>query len=211
MSLFITFEGGEGSGKSHQSQALERRLKRRGIDAMRLYEPGGTAVGERIARLLKWARQTEITALSELLLFNAARAQLMSEVIEPALAADKVVICDRYTDSTLAYQGYGRGLDATLVRRVNENTTRGLKPDLTLLLDTPPETGLTRIKGRRDRFESEALAFHERVRAGYLELAALEPERWRVIDGGLTKRAIGDIIWRQVSALLHRRGYLKKG
>jgi len=205
MSLFITFEGGEGSGKSHQSRALYRRLKRRGIDAMRLYEPGGTAVGERIARLLKWARQTEISALSELLLFNAARAQLMSEVIEPALAAEKVVICDRYADSTLAYQGYGRGLEAALVRRVNDNATRGLKPDLTLLLDAPPETGMARIEGkRRDRFENEALAFHRRVRAGYLDLAALEPERWRVIDGGLTKRAISDIIWQHVSARLPR-------
>ncbi len=203
MSLFITFEGGEGSGKSYQSRALYRRLRRRGIPVIRLHEPGGTAVGVRISRLLKWARQTEISALSELMLFNAARAQLVHQVITPALAAGQVVICDRYADSTLAYQQYGRGLDAALVQRVNQSATAGLNPDLTLLLDAPPETGMRRTDGRRrDRFEAEALAFHQMVRAGYLELAARNPERWRVIDGGGTKRAVAETVWQHVNARL---------
>jgi len=203
MSIFITFEGGEGSGKSYQIGVLCRKLKRRGIDTVRIREPGGTPLGERVAKLLKWARATDISALSELLLFNAARAQLVTDVIRPALAAGRVVVCDRYADSTVAYQQYGRGLDAALVERLNGSATQGLTPTLTLLLDTPPETGMARTATRRrDRFEGEALEFHRRVRAGYLALAAREPDRWRVIDGSLPKRRVSDIIWDHVSARL---------
>ncbi len=203
MSIFITFEGGEGSGKSYQTGVLCRALARRGIDAVRVREPGGTPLGERISRLLKWARGTDISAMSELLLFNAARAQLVADVIRPALAAGRVVVCDRYADSTVAYQQYGRGLDAALVSQLNGSAMQGVTPDLTLLLDTPPETGMARTESRRrDRFEGEALEFHRRVHAGYLKLAAREPNRWRVIDGSLPKRRVSDIIWDCVSERL---------
>ena len=203
MSIFITFEGGEGSGKSYQTGVLCRALARRGIDAVRVREPGGTPLGERISRLLKWARGTDISAMSELLLFNAARAQLVADVIRPALAAGRVVVCDRYADSTVAYQQYGRGLDAALVSQLNGSAMQGVTPNLTLLLDTPPETGMARTESRRrDRFEGEALEFHRRVHAGYLALAAREPNRWRVIDGSLPKRRVSDIIWDCVSERL---------
>ena len=203
MSIFITFEGGEGSGKSYQTGVLCRALARRGIDAVRVREPGGTPLGERISRLLKWARGTDISAMSELLLFNAARAQLVADVIRPALAAGRVVVCDRYADSTVAYQQYGRGLDAALVSQLNGSAMQGVTPNLTLLLDTPPETGMARTESRRrDRFEGEALEFHRRVHAGYLKLAAREPDRWRVIDGSLPKRRVSDIIWDCVSERL---------
>ena len=196
MSIFITFEGGEGSGKSYQTGVLCRKLARRGIETVRIREPGGTPLGERVSKLLKWARGTDISGLSELLLFNAARAQLVADVIRPALAAGRVVVCDRYADSTVAYQQYGRGLDAALVNRINGSGTQGVTPDLTLLLDTPPETGMARTVSRqRDRFEGEALEFHRRVHAGYLALAAQEPHRWRVIDGSLPKRRVSQLIW----------------
>ena len=196
MSIFITFEGGEGSGKSYQTRVLCRELARRGIDAVSLREPGGTPLGERISKLLKWARGTEISALSELLLFNAARAQLVADVIRPALAAGRVVVCDRYADSTVAYQQFGRGLDAALVSQLNASAMQGVTPDLTLLLDTPPETGMARtVSRRRDRFEGEALEFHRRVHSGYLTLAAREPDRWRVIDGSQPKRRVSELIW----------------
>jgi dTMP kinase len=196
MSIFITFEGGEGSGKSYQSRVLCRELARRGIDAVKIREPGGTPLGERICKLLKWARGTDISALSELLLFNAARAQLVADVIRPALAANRVVVCDRYADSTVAYQQYGRGLDAVLVSQLNGNAMQGVTPDLTIFLDTPPETGMARTVSRqRDRFEGEALEFHRRVHTGYLALAAREPDRWRVIDGSLPKRRVSQLIW----------------
>jgi dTMP kinase len=196
MSIFITFEGGEGSGKSYQTRVLCRELARRGIDAISIREPGGTPLGERISKLLKWARATDISPLSELLLFNAARAQLVTAVIRPALAAGRVVVCDRYADSTVAYQQYGRGLDAALVNQLNDSGTQGVTPDLTLLLDTPPETGMARTVSRqRDRFEGEALEFHRRVHAGYLALAAGEPDRWRVIDGSLPKNRVSELIW----------------
>ena len=200
---FITFEGGEGCGKSYQSQALYRRLTRRGIPARRLYEPGGSALGNHLGRLLKWAASTEISPLAELLLFNAARAQLVSQVIRPALERGEVVICDRYADSTTAYQSYGRGLGLDLVKDVNHHATGGLMPGLTVLLDLPPEEGMARTEDRRrDRFEKEDSGFHRRVRQGFLALARAEPERWLVIDGRNGKRKIGDIIWRRVNSML---------
>lgn len=207
MSLFITFEGGEGCGKSYQAQALYRRLARRGIPARRLYEPGGSALGNHLGRLLKWAASTEISPLAELLLFNAARAQLVSQVIRPALERGETVICDRYADSTTAYQSYGRGLELDLVTGINNRATGGLTPNLTILLDLPPEEGMARTAyRRRDRFEKEDGDFHRRVRQGFLALAKAEPERWLVIDGRLEKREISDIIWRRVSAMLPSSG-----
>jgi len=136
-------------------------------------------------------------------MFNASRAQLVTEVIRPALKGGKVVICDRYADSTTAYQSYGRGLDLAMVRAVNNVATQGLKPDLTVLLDLSAEAGLARKGGqRRDRFEQEAITFHRRVRDGYLKLAANEPERWLVVDASQSKAKIGQIIWQKVSQLL---------
>ena len=202
MSLFITFEGGEGCGKSSQSRALYRRLSRLAIPVVLTHEPGGTPLGQKIGRWLKWER-TDISPLTELLLFNASRAQLVAEIIQPKLKNGKTVICDRYADSTTAYQSYGRGLDLEIVKAINNAATRGLEPDLTVLLDIPAEAGLARKRaGKQDRFEGEALAFHRRVRGGYLKLAADDPERWLVVDASQSKRKIAQIIWQRVSQLL---------
>jgi dTMP kinase len=206
MALFITFEGGEGSGKSSQAKLLYRRLSKLNIPVILTHEPGGTPSGERVARLLKWARSTDISPLSELMLFNASRAQLVREVIKPALNSEKVVICDRYSDSTTAYQSYGRGLDLKVVKNTNTTATQGLSPDLTILMDIDIEEGLSRKKGEKhDRFEQEDLTFHHRVRDGYLKMAADEPERWLVIDASQSKEKIKQIIWRRVSQLLSNR------
>ena len=203
MSLFITFEGGEGSGKSLQSRALYRRLSRLNIPVLLTYEPGGTPLGKKLAGWLKWTEDKDISPVTELLLFNASRTQLITEVIQPNLKKGNVVICDRYTDSTTAYQGYGRGLDLIMVKTINEVATQGLKPDLTVLLDMPAETGLTRKKAKnQDRFEQEGIAFHHRVRGGYLKLAAAEPKRWLVIDASQSKEKIAETIWQRVRELL---------
>ncbi len=207
MALFITFEGGEGCGKSLQTRKLHRRLVQLAIPARLIHEPGGTPFGRRIGRWLKWTQDTEISPLTELLLFNASRSQLVTEVIQPSLKDGKNVICDRYADSTTAYQSYGRGLALEMVEAINNAATQGLKPDLTVLLDMPPEQGLARKKKRQpDRFEREDMSFHRRLRQGYLELAAREPERWLVIDASQAKDEIAAIIWRRVSQLLSRQG-----
>jgi len=203
MPLFITFEGGEGCGKSVQARALYRRLSQLAIPALLTHEPGGTHFGDKIGRWLKWALDKDISPLTELLLFNASRAQLVTEVIQPGLKSGKVVVCDRYTDSTTAYQSYGRGLDLEVVKTINNAATQGLKPNLTVLLDISVEEGLARKKGKKqDRFEQEDLAFHQRVREGYLKLAEEEPERWLVIDATQFKKRIAEIIWQKVSQLL---------
>lgn len=203
MSLFITFEGGEGSGKSLQTRALYRQLCRAEVPAILIHEPGSTILGERLTRVLKWAKTTDISPLAELMLFNASRAQLVAEIIQPALKTDKIVICDRYTDSTIVYQGYGRGLDIETIKDMNSKATAGLKPDLTVLLDIPVEEAFARKKGQeQDRFEREDKLFHQKVRKGYLKLAAAEPERWLVVDASQSKEAISQIIWGKVSGLL---------
>ncbi len=203
MSLFITFEGGEGCGKSVQARALYRRLSQLAIPALLTHEPGGTPFGNRIGRWLKWALDKDISPLTELLLFNASRAQLVTEVIQPGLKNGKVVVCDRYTDSTIAYQSYGRGLDLELVKAINNAATQGLKPNLTILLSISVEEGLARKRdNKQDRFEQEELAFHHKVREGYLKLAEEEPQRWLVIDATQSKKRITEIIWQRVSQLL---------
>ncbi len=207
MSLFITFEGAEGSGKSVQARALYQRLSSLAIPAILTHEPGSTPTGERVARLLKWARDTDISPLTELLLFSASRAQLVREVIQPALQSGKVVICDRYTDSTVAYQAYGRGLDLEIIKVINSIATQGLIPDLKVLLDIPVEEGLARKRGiKHDRFEQEDIVFHRRVRDGYLKMAADKPERWLVIEAIQSKGKIRQIIWQKVTHLLANRG-----
>ena len=203
MSLFITFEGGEGSGKSSQARVLYRKLSQLAIPALLTHEPGGTPLGKKLSRWLKWAEDTNISPLTELLLFNASRTQLVTEVIQPSLKSGKIVICDRYTDSTTAYQSYGRGLDLEVVTNINNTATQGLKPGLTVLLDMPAEAGLARKKARKpDRFEQESIAFHQKVRKGYLKLAADEPGRWLVIDAAQSRGKITQIIWQRVSQLL---------
>ena len=178
---FITFEGMEGCGKSTQAKLLARAL---GPDTVLTQEPGGTAIGRAIRQLLLHPANRAMSAEAEVLLFFADRAQHVAEVIRPALAAGKIVISTRYVDTSLAYQGYGRGLDLDRIRSVAVLATGGLRPDLTLFFDLPLEIGLARVvsRGGRDRLESEVREFHERVRNGYLELAAAEPDRWIRID-----------------------------
>ncbi len=205
MSLFITFEGGEGCGKSLQSKLLYKRLCREGIPAILTFEPGGTPIGDEICRLLKWAEDMHITPLAELFLFNAARSQLVEGVIKPELANGRIVICDRFDDSTTVYQGYARGLDLETVRAINNTARQGLKPALTILLDLSVEEGFNRKNEKPDRFEKEDAVFHQKVRQGYLELAAAEPERFFIIDAAQDIDKIAEIIWQKVTPLLPRR------
>ncbi len=203
MALFITFEGGEGSGKTIQARALYRRLSQLDIPALLTHEPGGTPLGRKLARWLKWTQDTGISPLTELLMFNASRAQLVKEVIQPNLKSGKVVICDRYADSTTAYQGYGRGLDLEMVRTINDIATQKLKPNLIVLLDIPVEEGLARKQSKRhDRFEQEDIAFHQKVREGYLKIAADDPQRWLVVDASKPKEKIAQIIWQKVRQMI---------
>jgi dTMP kinase len=202
LGLFITFEGGEGCGKSTQSRLLLKKLEQRNIPVVLTHEPGGTALGNELRKALKRKRGYFISPQAELFLVAASRAQLVTEVIRPALEEGKVVICDRFTYSTLVYQGYGRGLDFTAIQMVNNVATGNLKPDLTILLDISPDQGLARKRSLRDRFELEDLSFHRRVREGYLKMVAAESERWLVIDASLPKAKIAEIIWDRVSRLL---------
>jgi len=206
MTPFITFEGGEGCGKSTQARLLYRRLSELAIPVLLTHEPGVTALGKKITRLLKWSDSVAISPMAELLLFNTSRVQLVTEVIRPNLEKGTVVICDRYADSTTAYQGYGRGLDMAMVATANRAGTTGLIPSLTIFLDMPVEAGLARKTGaKKDRFEAESMSFHRRVREGYLELVKAEPERWLVVDATQSKGNIAGIIWQRVSRLLGNR------
>jgi dTMP kinase len=191
MVRFITFEGGDGSGKSTQLKLLERYLAELGKSYIATREPGGTSLGNLIRQVLLEVGRRPIASPAELFLYLADRAQHMQAVIAPALEKNKIVLCDRHTDSTLAYQGYGRGIDLHVLRQLNDMASRGIKPDLTLLFDCPVEVGLSRTahrqslamagRNREDRFELEKVEFHERVRQGFLEIARLEPERFCVI------------------------------
>jgi dTMP kinase len=181
--FFITFEGPEGAGKSTQARRLAQRLSADGIPALATREPGGTEVGEKARRILLEPGGSALVPWAEALLFTAARAQLVAEVIRPALEAGKVVICDRFSDSTVAYQGFGRRLDLDQLRQLQVAATGGLRPDLTLLFDLSVEEGLARIPGSsRDRLDQEVGQFHQRVRMGYLQMAAEEPGRWITVD-----------------------------
>ncbi len=181
--FFITFEGPEGGGKSTQVHRLAARLADDGYAVWTTREPGGTRVGETIRPLLLGKEAPALTAWAEALLFTAARAQLVEDVIRPRLVRGEIVICDRFSDSTLAYQGYGRGLDLVALRRLQAGVTDGLQPGLTLLLQIPVEAGLARIpSAAQDRLDRETVAFHERVSAGYRQMAADEPHRWQEVD-----------------------------
>jgi dTMP kinase len=202
LGLFIAFEGGEGCGKSTQSRLLLKKLEQKNIPVVLTHEPGGTALGNELRKALKRRRGPSISPRAELFLVAASRAQLVTELIRPALEEGKVVICDRFTYSTLVYQGYGRGLELSFVETVNNIATQNLKPNLTILLDISPDQGLARKRSLRDRFELEDLSFHRRVREGYLRMVAAESERWLVIDASLPKVKIAEIIWDRVSKLL---------
>lgn len=192
MIRLISFEGGDGSGKTTQIKLLEDHLAARGKSCLSTREPGGTTLGRMIRQVLVEVGKEELASPTELFLYLADRAQHVQEVIDPAIQSGKLVLCDRFTDSTLAYQGYGRGVDLELLRRLNGIASRGITPDLTFLLDCPVNVGLSRTaqrvsgqksgRGREDRFEREKLEFHERVRRGFLELAQAEPARIVIID-----------------------------
>jgi dTMP kinase len=201
--LFITLEGGEGSGKSSQAQALKALVEGAGRTVTVTREPAGCPLGQRVRELLS-EPSLELDARSELFLFVAARAQHAAEVIRPALERGEVVICDRFGDSSVAYQGYGRGLGPDDVRLANRMATQGLVPDLTVLLDVPVETGLGRKadESAPDRIGQESAEFHERVRQGYLALAAEEPERFLVVDGTIPPEEITRAIRRRLEPLL---------
>lgn len=207
--LLITFEGIEGSGKSTHLRLLGRALRDAGRDVVETREPGGTALGQALRDVLLAPSSTPPEPLAELLLYCADRAQHAAEVIRPALAAGRIVLCDRFSDSTIAYQGYGRGLDLDTVRALDARARGGLEPDLTFLLDCSPAAGLARVhkrSGTGDRFEQEALAFHEAVRRGFHALAAAAPARYRVIDSTPPAAEVGERVRAEMLNALDGRG-----
>ena len=206
MGLFITFEGPEGSGKTTQIRRLADWLGDQGREVLTTREPGGTRIGEAIREVLLSPAHTEMCAEAEILLFSAARAQIVRETLQPHLARGGVVLCDRFADSTLAYQGYGRLLDLGTLRQITLFATGGLVPALTICLDLPVVEGLRRKQGgdqaEWNRMERERLDFQERVRLGYLALAAAEPQRWFVLDALREIEVIQSEIRERVAALL---------
>jgi len=203
--LFVTLEGPEGSGKSTQLPLLVRWLEQRGYGVLHTREPGGTPISERIRDLLHDPAHTEMTARAEILLYSAARAQHVEERIRPALEQGRIVLCDRFFDSTYAYQGYGRGLDLEALHTITRFATGGLVPDVTLYLDLEPEVGLGRRRqggGEMNRLDREALDFHRRVRLGYLKLAAAEPDRWITLDGAGTIQEVQETIRMALNPIL---------
>ncbi len=203
----MTLEGPEGSGKTVVARRLAAELSSRGHRVVLTREPGGTLLGERVREVLLGRSDLEIDPRADALLFNAARAQLVAEVVRPALGAGSIVVCARFADSTLAYQGFGAGLPIEELRDLARVATGGLDPDLTVLLDVDPELGIQRkAAGSRNRFESIDLDFHRRVRAGFLELADTEPHRWRVVDSSRHIDRVFDDVAARVLAEVGARG-----
>ena len=208
--MFITLEGIEGSGKTTQIEHISRFLQSYGIDLTVTREPGGTGIGKKIRAILLDPQSTEMDPSTEMLLYTADRAQHIRQIILPALKAEKVVLCDRYFDATLVYQGYARGLDIPSIRQLHGLMCDGLMPELTLLFDLSPEEGLSRAwkqihngerTGNEARFEKEAVDFHRKVRQGYLELARSEPDRFEIIDAARAEESVRD----QIFSVLARR------
>ena len=235
MGVFIVFEGGEGSGKSTQARALYQRLLLEGYSSLMLHEPGGTPLGEQVRRLLKSQQggaerstksrgQPVIGPIAELLLFSASRIQLVENVLRPALNEGRVVVCDRFTPSTVAYQGHGRGVPLVTIETLNGLTTQGLGMDQVVLLDIAPEEGLRRVNAqvsmtlgdenaenvRLDeegyrRFEEEPLSFHRKVRQSYLRMAKEDPDRWLIVNASLPQEEISEMIWQHVEPVVRDR------
>ncbi len=191
---FITFEGSEGCGKSTQSKLACEYLKRKGYDVLFIREPGGTKISEKIRVVLLDKKNDQMSQMCEMLLYMAARSQIIDEVIKPALKKGKIVVCDRFLDSTVAYQGYGLGMSVHLINSLGHFVTQGIHPDLTLLLDVPVKKGLSHRAGISDRIEQRSIAYHNRVRQGYFKLAKLDPARIKVIkvaaDKNITQERI---------------------
>jgi len=211
--MFITFEGIEGSGKTSQIQGIHAHLSERGYDVITTREPGSSDIGTQIRSILLDSRNKGLDPLAELLLYMADRAQHLNETIKPALSAGKIILCDRYYDATLAYQGFARGLDIGLISELHQLAFSDVRPDLTLLLDLPAEMGLARAwqqiqNGQRTeketRFEEEALAFHSKVRSGYLDLAGKEPRRFRIIDASAPKEQVQQAIMAKIENVINR-------
>jgi dTMP kinase len=201
--MFITFEGSDGSGKSTQIHLLEDYLRKNGQDVQLTREPGGTDIGEGIRQVLLDMAHEKMHARTETLLFNAARAQLIEQEIRPALSGGKVVLCDRFADSTVAYQGYGREQNIEELKRLISFATGGLSPDLTLYLDLPPEEGIRRkLADYQNRLDVQGLSFYRRVEAGYRELIAQEPQRWVVINAGRSLEEVHQEVVRAVQGKL---------
>lgn len=207
--VFITFEGPDGSGKSTQFRMLAARLRELGKDILETLEPGGTPIGTQIRRILLDPANQELCPTAELLLMFAARAQNVDQAILPALTAGRIVLSDRFTDSTLAYQGAGRGLGAEVVYDLDRIACRGLVPDLTIVVDIDTETGLARARRRNDtgsaaesRIDEQEIGFHRRVREAYLQLAADEPRRVKLIDGNRAKEEVARDVWSVVEPLI---------
>lgn len=206
MGYFITFEGVEGCGKTTQIRLLAKRLAADEVRTTLTREPGGCPIADKIRSILLDAENRALSPLSELLLYAAARAQHVTEVISPALGAGQVVLCDRFSDATVAYQSFGRGIERDTIDNLNRYACQGVTPDLTVLVDCDAAVGLERARRRieatsgprEERFELEALTFHQRVRSGYLQLASEQPERFIIIDGAASIEAISAAIIRQV-------------
>lgn len=210
--MFITFEGIEGCGKTTQARRFVKRLKKRGISLITTLEPGGTRVGRDIRKILLDTRNKNLSPFAELILYAADRAQHVVEIIKPALDEGKWVVCDRFLDATVVYQGIARGQDMELIRILNEKATQGIRPDITYLLDCPVDMGLARALKRneaesqkgQDRFEREALDFHKAVREGYLALARENQDRFVVIDATLPKDEVEGEIFQHMEPFLDR-------
>ena len=219
--LFISLEGGEGAGKTTQAARLTERIESMGLRCLRVREPGSTALGSDLRKLIKRSHTSDkaMSRAAELFLFAAARSELVTKVIGlQSDDPDLIVVADRYADSTVAYQGYGRGIDIETIRAVNDLATHGVMPDLTILLDCPPEIGISRVRGLQlqmpffptkpadniernsegMKFEEEPAEFHERIRLGFLALADQEPDRWRIVDASRSIDTISDDIWNAV-------------
>lgn len=207
--MFVTFEGPEGSGKTTQIQLLDRALRARGLQVVCTREPGGTAIGEQIRAVLHAHENAAMVPAAEVLLYSADRAQHVREVVAPALRRGDIVVSDRYAESTLAYQGYGRGLDMEALRHITAFATDGLRPDLVVYLDLDVEVGLQRKRreqamgrGEWNRMDQQEVAFHRRVREGYLTMAREEPRRWLVVDAARSIETVHRAIRERIDALL---------
>jgi len=200
--LFITFEGSEGSGKSTQIALLQDYLKSKKINTLFLREPGGVNISEKIRDILLDVKSEGMCSECETLLYMSARAQLIDEVIEPALKKGQVILCDRFLDSTIAYQGYGNGIDVNKIKKIGEFVTRGIKPDLTLIFDIDPEKGLSRIPGKKDRIEQRNTSYHKKVRAGYLDIAKKNKNRVKIIKVNKSIEEIHEVVRKYVDKCL---------